>query len=712
MARAIPFVSQMSVVECGPACLSMVLRTFGHFAPLVDLREACGVSREGVSAAGIVMAAEALGLEYEAFSVEPEDLRELTGPIILHWDMSHFLVFKRASRKGIHVLDPGVGRRVVPWSKVGKSLTGVAISFKPGPQFRKRAENRASLNTYLNALKQRPGAMLQIVLASAMGTGLAMALPVAIQVLADEVLGNGHIGLLLGVGAAISASYLVSAGLELVRQRVLIGLRVEVGLAATRSLVRHILSLPIAFFLSRTGGDLYQRVGAMSEVQAWAMGPGVLAVIDATLLALVVPLVMLIHPGIGVLMLCLLVVRGLPTWVMNRRMEEASTRRATTTGMAYGTLIEGVGALESVQAMGSNEHMIQRWVGRVSGQANADVAFERLSLVGRVASTADHGLLILLIYGYGGYQVIQGRLTVGALGGILSLAAILQQSFGALVSAYASYRGIQASLERLDDIYSLKPESEAGKPAAGKLRGDIELEDVSFKYGPTNPDSIHGVSLRVKAGETVALVGPSGAGKSTLARIMLGLHLPNSGRVLLDGRDLATLDLSSVRKQVGVVLQEPFVFADTVAANLTLGRTDISEGRIWWSLGMAGLAEVVESLPRGIHTSLAANGANLSGGERQRLSLARALLADPAILLLDEATSSLDSLLEATIQAHLASLGCTRVLIAHRFSTVKDADRIVVLDEGRVVEVGKFDDLAAGNGVFARLVKAWEGPRG
>jgi len=712
MARAIPFVPQMSAAECGPACLSMVLRAFGHYAPLVDLREACGVSREGVSAAGIVMAAASLGLEFDAFSVEPEGLRELRGPIILHWDMSHFVVFDRPVKKGIRILDPGAGRRTVPWNRVGKSFTGVAISFKPGPGFKARPESRASLNSYLTSMKRRPGALLQILLASALGTGLAMALPVGIQFLADEVLGNGHAGLLLGVGAAIVVSYLVSAGLELVRQRVLIGLRVEVGIAATQSLVRHILSLPIAFFLSRTGGDLYQRVGAMSEVQAWAMGPGVLAVIDAALLLLLVPLVMLLHPVIGALMVALMLIRALPTWLVNRRMEEASIRRATTTGAAYGTLIEGVGALESVQAMGSNEHMIQRWVGRVSGQANADAAFARLGLVGRVASTSDHGLLILLIYGYGGYQVIQGGLTVGALGSLLALTGIVQQASGALLTAYMDFRGIRASLERLDDLYSLNSESAEPKPAAGKLRGEIALENVSFKYGPTNPDSVSGVSLRVKAGETVALVGPSGAGKSTLARIMLGLHLPSSGRVLFDGVDLATMDLSSVRRQVGVVLQEPFVFADTVAANLALGRKDIAEGRMWWALAMAGLGEVIESLPMGLHTSLDANGANLSGGERQRLALARALLADPAILLLDEATSSLDGVLEATIQAHLASLGCTQVLIAHRFETVKGADRIVVLDEGRVVEIGKFDELAAGTGLFARLVQDWEVPRG
>ncbi len=712
MGSAIPFVPQMSLMECGPACLSMVLRHFGHHAPMVDLREACGVSREGVSAAGLVMAAEGLGLEYEAFQIEPEDLVGLQGPVILHWDMRHFVVLERASREGLRILDPAQGRVLVPWREVGKSLTGVAIRFRPGPGFVRRPPGRAAYGRYLAALRSHPAAVVQVLTASGLGMGLAMALPMGIQILADEVLGSGHTGLLLGVGAAMCLAALVGTGLEVVRQRVLIGLRAESEFALSGSLVRHILSLPVAFFLSRSGGDLYQRVGSVAEVQTWAMGPGILAVLDAAMLLGLMPIILVVHPGLGGVILVLLILRAVPTWLQNQSTQEASDRRANAVGRAYSTLEEGARALETVHAMGAASFFNERWASRVAGVENAGADLGRVSLVARITAVADQGLLLLMIYGYGGWEVIHGRLSLGALGGILSIASMLQHSLGNLVTAYMGFRALQASLERIDDLYDLAPESVEEKPTAGKLKGEIELLEVSFRYGPTAPETISGVTLQVRAGETVALVGQSGAGKSTLARMMVGLHLPSHGLVKLDGQDLGGLDLSSVRQQVGMVLQDPFVFSDTVAANLHIGRTDIPEGRLWWALGMACLDEVVHGLPQGIHTRLGGDGVGLSGGERQRLALARALVADPAILLLDEATSSLDAQTEATVEAHLASLGCTRIVIAHRLNTVRGADRIIVLDAGRVVEVGKFDELVAGQGVFSSLVRSWEAPRG
>jgi len=708
MARGIPFVPQLAAVECGAACLTMVLRHFGHYAPLVEVRQACGVSRDGVSGEGVVLAAQAYGLDFKAYGLEPEDLRELEAPAILHWEMRHFVVFVGAGRTGIRIQDPALGLRHITWEEVGRAFTGVTMVFTPGPTFKPRPAGRATYTRYLDTLRSWPAAVIQVLGASAGFAILGMTFPVATQFLTDEVVGKGHTGMLVGVAAAIALATFGKAGLELVRSRVLIGLKAEAEQASTTSVVRHLLSLPVEFFLSRTGGDLYQRVGTAAEIQAWILGPGILTVIDGLTVLALIPLVLVLHPALGGLILAIVAVRGVPLLVLGAPMKEATSQAAAADGLSTGALVEGVMALESVHAMGIQGFMAGRYGSRLAGWVNAEARVARFGVLIGLVENLSQGFLMVTIYGYGGYQVVQGRLSVGALGGILALSGIIQGSMASLMASLMALRSQQANVERIDDIYGVTPErSQPGAPPI-QLRGEIELEEVSFRYGPTSPDSISGVSLRILAGEKVALVGPSGAGKTTLARILLGLHHPQSGRVKFDGRDLADLDLPALRQQVGMVLQEPFIFTDTVASNLLMGREGIDEGVLWWALGMACLDDVILALPHGLHTVLEANGSVLSGGEKQRMALARALVADPHILLLDEATRSLDARTEEAVHAHLASLKCTRILIAHRLDTVRDADRIVVIDQGRVVEVGKFDELATGSGLFAALVRAWQ----
>lgn len=709
MARRVSFVPQGDSVECGAACLSMILGFHGHFAPLVEVRDACGVSRDGVSGAGIVLAAQSYGLEFDAFKIEPGDLRTLKGPVILHWGMKHFVIFERSrGNAGIRIMDPSMGGRLIPWPEVGKYLTGVAIEFKPGPSFKLRQKRGVSMARYLEGLRHRPAPVAQVLIASLCVTALTMATPVATQLLMDEVVGKGHAGLIAGIGAVMVVATLAMAAMDLVRQRVLLGLRVEAEQEATTSLVGHMLSLPVGYFLTRTTGDLYQRIGAMREIQGWILGPGILAVIDTVTILVLLPVVLFVHPVLGALILGLLLLRGIPFGILNRQIKEASSQAAMAAGLSFGGLAEGVTSLESVQAMGAGRFMTDRWLRRLNGQVNTEAVVARLRVFEGLAASGNAGLMMVAIYAYGGMEVVNGRLSVGALGGILVLAGLIQSSMASLMQAVSGFRGLQANLERLDDLYGVDSEPK-GNQSPGRLLGAIALEEVSYRYGPTSPDSIAQLSLVIGAGEKVALVGPSGAGKSTLARMLVGMHIPGSGVVRFDGKDLATLDLAAVRHQAGMVLQEPYIFSDTVAANLLMGRTGISEGQLWWALGMACLDEVVQALPMGLNTMLTANSGVLSGGERQRLALARALVADPAILLLDEATSSLDARTEMAIHAHLASLRCTRVLIAHRLDTVRDADRIVVMDQGRIAEIGTYDELVSAGGLFADLVKAHRG---
>jgi ABC-type bacteriocin/lantibiotic exporter with double-glycine peptidase domain len=368
-------------------------------------------------------------------------------------------------------------------------------------------------------------------------------------------------------------------------------------------------------------------------------------------------------------------------------------------------MLEALSGLESTKACGAESRMVQRWAHRMTERVNNGLERQRLQMGSGALLTLFQGCTALLVFAVGGQEVIAQRMTLGTFVAFLTLQGLFKGPMGSLMGALMQLQFLGTHLRRLDDVLETPVEpTGAGDP--GRLRGAVELREVSYRYASGAAPVLEDLSVRIEPGQKVALVGPSGAGKSTLARLLLGLHLPDRGTVFFDGRELRELDLAKVRNQVGVVMQETFLFDDTVRANLTLHDEDLSQERLRWAARMACVDDVIERLPQGYDGRVGENGGLLSGGQRQRLSLARALAHGPAILLLDEATSSLDLETEARVHANLASLGCTRILIAHRMATVRDADRILVLQGGRIVQEGSFRELEGRPGLFRDLVAA------
>jgi ABC-type bacteriocin/lantibiotic exporter with double-glycine peptidase domain len=313
----------------------------------------------------------------------------------------------------------------------------------------------------------------------------------------------------------------------------------------------------------------------------------------------------------------------------------------------------------------------------------------------------------LVLLTFGAMQVLNGHMTLGTMMGLNALAGALLVPLSNLVSTASQLQLLGSYIERIDDVFDTPPERDPSKPGqAAKLKGGIELEQVSFRYAPAAPLVVKEVSVRIEPGQFVAIVGRSGAGKSTLANLLLGLYLPTSGRVLYDGADLGDLDLQSVRSQMGVVPQEPAFFSTTLRANIALRDPTLPLEPVVEASRLARLHDDVSAMPMGYDTPLVDRGASLSGGQRQRLALARALVHSPAVLLLDEATSALDAITESQVQQALASLRCTRIVIAHRLSTVVDADLILVMDNGQLAEAGTHEELLLRRGVYAELVRA------
>jgi len=701
----VDFIAQMEATECGAAGLAMILAFHGHHAPLPEVRQACGISRDGASALAIIAAARSYGLEAQGLRLELEQLSRLPLPALLHWNFDHFVVLERMGRAGATLVDPAHGRRRVDLHELGRSFTGAALVFSPTGAMAPRPRVRPSLARYRAVFRANLPGLLQIGLATLALQVVGLAFPVANQLLLDRVVVPRQEPWLWGLALGLGTAALAGSVLGLVRGWVALGLQLELNFALMGRFLGHLLRLPLGFFLQRDPGDLVQRAQSNAQVQDLLGARAVTALLDGFLLLGFAALMLAYNPmlaGLVIAVSLMDVAMMALLWDRNRQLLASGLAAQGREGAA---ILEALSGLEATKAGGAEGRMVQRWAHRMTERVNHGLERQRLARTSGVFLGLFQGVTGLLVFAVGGREVLAHRMTLGTFVAFLTLQGLFTAPMGALMGAVLQLQSLGTHLRRLDDVLETAAEP-SGTVDPGRLGGAVELEDVSFRYAPGGRPVLDGISVRIAPGEKVALVGPTGAGKSTLARLCLGLHLPDQGSVRFDGRDLRQLDLASVRKQVGMVLQETFLFDDTVRANLALHDDGLSQERLRRAARMACVDDVIAGLPQGFDSRVGENGGLLSGGQRQRLSLARALAHDPAILVLDEATGSLDLETEARVHANLARLGCTRILIAHRMATVRDADRILVLQDGKIVQEGTFHELQGRPGLFRELLAA------
>lgn len=707
--RRVTYIPQMEVTECGAASLAMVLGYHGHHAPLAEVRQACGVSRDGANAKSIVQAARAYGLQAQGAKIpDLSQLTQLPLPAILHWDFNHFLVLERLTKTHAIIVDPGSGRRRYSLEEVGRRFTGVALMFQPTEAFKCRPRTRPSLARYRILLKQHLPSLGQLLVASLTLQMLGLVFPVANQLLLDRVIVPQQEAWLWGLCIGLSAALVGKALLMVVRSWVVQGLQATLDLSLMERFMGHLLKLPMGFFLQRQAGDLVQRVQSNTTLRDLFSSQSISAILDGFLLMGYAGLMLAYDLKLGLLVLFLGLIRIGVLLALKDRNQQLMSSELASAGREGGALVEALTGLETTKASGAGSRMVQRWMHRMVERVNSHLDRRRIEIASSQGMVVLQGLTLGTVFFVGGHEVLAYRMTIGVFASFITLQDLFMQPLESLLKAVNKLQFVGNHLRRLDDVLETAPEP-CGVVNPGRLQGGIAFESVSFSYSPGAPPAVQNVSLTIYPGEKVALVGPTGAGKSTLARLLLGMHLPSSGSIQFDGRDLRELDLTRVRNQMGVVLQETFLFNDTVRANLSLNDPEIPLERLKWAARMACIDRVIEDLPKGYDTPVGENGSLLSGGQRQRLNLARALAHQPAVLVLDEATSSLDLDTETKVHANLASLGCTRILIAHRLATVQDADRILVVHGGQIVQEGTFENLSSQTGIFQLLVQALDG---
>jgi ATP-binding cassette, subfamily B, bacterial HlyB/CyaB len=693
--------------DTGLLCLALVAKTLGIAVDPARLRHEQG-GTEPSDIVDVLRAAKGLGLKARGAKVGWKGLTRLHPPAILALKDGSFRVFVRIVGHQALVLDPTSGApETLTQYRLSTIWAGTAIlcAARAAPAEESR---KFGVGWIFSAAGRHRKLFGEAILASFVLQLFALGSPLLFQVVIDKVIVHRGMTTLDVMAIALGALALFEIALTLGRGYVLTHTTTRVDVELGARAFRHLLGLPMSYFESRRVGDTVQRLKELETVRGFLSGSVPTVGLDALFAVVFLGVMWIYSPT-----LTLIVIAAIPVYaaisigitpLLKSRLDERASRSAETQSMA----VEALSGIETIKSMAVEPALLRRYEEQLAEATRASFAAQQINAVGSNLVNLASKLVTVALLWIGAKMVIDGSLSVGQLVAFNMLAGRVATPILRLSQLWQEMQQMRVAVKRVADIMDRRVESAGGGGTRGEappLEGEVRLESVRFRYRPDGPEVLNDVSLDVRAGEIVGVTGPSGSGKSTLAKLVQRLHVPERGRVLIDGNDAAGLDPAWLRRQTGIVLQDNVLFSRSVRENIALADPAMAAGRVEWAAKLAGAHEFILQLPQGYDTQVGERGATLSGGQRQRLALARALAVDPKILILDEATSSLDSESERIIHANLREIcrGRTAIVIAHRLSTLRLADWIAVMDKGRIVEIGTHDDLVAKGGPYAKL---------
>ena len=704
----VPQVMQMEVVECGAASLTMILAHYGKWLPLEEVRAACGVSRDGSSAKMILQAARNYGLDAKGFRMSPEAL-EGKQPAIIHWNFEHFVVFRGFDRKGRACInDPGIGPVKWPMEEFRKHYTGVCLTFEPTEKFEKGGQQTSILSYMKKNLNGVSEAFWLTFSFALMGAFVALLSPLFTRIFLDEILSGKNADwvkwFFIGMGALAVFQFFV----VLLQSRYTKRVAGALALKSNKDYLRHLLRLPMSYFAMRHVGDLQQRMHLNQEI-------------TNSLIEVLAPQVI----NIGLLVLYLFLMFSYSFWLTIIGFVAAGVNLAIvhyfanlrinlirsmeqSEGQYFSATISCIDNMESIKAAGAETGFFKYWSGlwahKFNVNANADKQQAQMALLPVMANALCSVAVLVL----GAYLILQGDLTVGMLMAFQGFMGSFLAPVNELVNGSQKIVEMRSQMERVEDVMKYPEDHRDSEKEIlqGKLGGLLEMKHVTFGYSPIQPPLIEDFNLRVEPGHSVALVGPSGCGKSTLAKLISGLYKPWSGEILFDGRPIESIPNEELTNSVAVIDQNVVLFDDTIAQNIRMWDPSIEDFTLMMACNDAEIRADIVSRPEGFDTKIVKGGQNFSGGQRQRFEIATALAREPIVLIMDEATSALDPKTEDDVMKRIRSMGPTQVIVAHRLSTIRDCDEIIVMDQGKILQRGRHEELMAQEGFYQKLMKS------
>lgn len=710
--HAVPTVLQMEAVECGAASLTMILGSYDCFVPLAEIREACGVSRDGSKASNILKVARSYGFEAKGFRMSLEDLYDMEGPMIIHWNFYHFLVLEGFSKKGAHLNDPGMGKRIVPFDEFETSYTGIVLTFTPTKDFKPQGKRVSVLSSLKEKLKNTKVALAYLFLLGLLLVIPGLVIPTYSRVFVDDILVGGKHEWLSILLVAMLVTAIFRGIITWVKSMFLVKFEMKMAIEFSANFFWHVLRVPANFFVQRDAGDISYRMQSNQKIAHLLASKIAPTLLNVLLVIFYFALLLSYDIALALIVLLGSILNILYLRYYSTKRKDMSNRFLRDYGKLNAVSMNGVKMIESIKATGSENDFFKRWAGYHAKASEGQQAISLSTQVLSIFPTLLKQLTQVIVLTVGALEVLKGRMTVGTLVAFQSLMMSFNEPMIDIVNVVLRFQQLSGDLTRVDDVltYPLDIEvslNEDHNDERNKaLEGNLSLEHVTFGYSKLEDALINDFNLTLEAGHRVALVGGSGSGKSTIGKLLAGIYQPWSGQINFDQRSRLAINKVAISEGFTVVDQEVSLFSGSIRDNISLWDENISEEAIIAAAKDACIHDVITSKVGAYDYHLEEKGANLSGGQRQRIEIARALAREPKVLVLDEATSALDPYTEKVVMENIRKRNCSCVIIAHRLSTIRDANEIIVLDRGKILQRGTHQSLMDAGGYYKELLEA------